>query len=143
MCQRLGIAQRMMGTGKEDTRAGLRWLPLVSYIQKEYKQSNSDSFELYHESESEVAQSCPTLCDPVDCSLPGSSVYGILQARIMEWIVISFCRGSSPPRDKTQVSCAVGRFFTTGPSGKPHQHCYQLVITSHYYAPGMIYFCLF
>jgi len=47
----------------------------------------------------EVAQSCPTLCDPVDCSLPGSSVHGILQARILEWIAISFSRGSSQPRD--------------------------------------------
>ena len=44
---------------------------------------------------SEVAQSCPTLCDPVDCSLPGSSIHGILQARILEWVAISVCRGSS------------------------------------------------
>ena len=47
---------------------------------------------------SEVTQSCPTLCDPVDCSLPGSSVHGILQARILEWVAISFSRGSSQPR---------------------------------------------
>ena len=51
------------------------------------------------ESESEVAQLCPTLCDPVDCSLPGSSVHGILQARVLEWVAISFSRGSSLPRD--------------------------------------------
>ena len=49
----------------------------------------------YTESESEVAQSCPTLCNPVDCSLVGSSVHGILQARILEWVAISFSRGSS------------------------------------------------
>ena len=48
-----------------------------------------------------VAQSCPTLCDPMDCSPPGSSVHGILQARILEWVAISFSRGSSQPRDKT------------------------------------------
>ena len=47
--------------------------------------------------ESEVAQLCPTLCDPMDCSLPGSSIYGILQARILEWVTISFSRGSSQP----------------------------------------------
>jgi hypothetical protein len=47
--------------------------------------------------ESEVAQLCPTLCDPVDCSLSGSSVYGILQARILEWVAIYFFRGSSCP----------------------------------------------
>ena len=48
-----------------------------------------------------VAQSCPTLCNPVDCSPPGSSVHGILQARILEWVAISFSRGSSQPRDRT------------------------------------------
>ena len=67
---------------------------------------------LSFESESEVAQSCPTLCDPVDCSLPGSSVHGILQARILEWVAISFSRGSSRPRDRTQVSHIAGRRFT-------------------------------
>ena len=46
-----------------------------------------------------VAQSCPTLCDPVDCSLPGSSVHGILQERILEWVAIPFSRVSSWPRD--------------------------------------------
>ena len=49
-------------------------------------------------------QSCPTLCDPIDCSLPGSSVHGILQARILEWVAISFPRGSSRPRDRTCTS---------------------------------------
>ena len=49
-------------------------------------------------------QSCPTLCDPMDCSLPGSSVHGILQARILEWAAISFSRGSSQPRDWTCIS---------------------------------------
>ena len=51
--------------------------------------------ESERESEREVAQSCPTLCDPIDCSPPGSSVHGILQARILEWVAISFSRGSS------------------------------------------------
>ena len=57
---------------------------------------------------SEIAQLCPTLCDPVDCSLLGSSVYGILQARILEWVASSFSRASSPPRDLTHVPC-IGR----------------------------------
>ena len=60
---------------------------------------------------SEVAQSCPTLCDPMDCSLPGSSIHGILQARVQEWVAISFSRGSSQPRDRTRVSCIPGRRF--------------------------------
>ena len=59
-----------------------------------------------------VVQSCPTLCDPVVCSPPGSSIHGILQARILEWVVIPFSRGSSPPRDRTWVSHIVGRFFS-------------------------------
>ena len=55
-----------------------------------------------NESESEVAQSCLTLCDPVDCSLPASSIHGILQAIILEWVAISFSKGSSWPRDQTR-----------------------------------------
>ena len=61
---------------------------------------------------SEVAQSCPTLCDPMDCSLSGSSVHGIFQAIVLEWIAISFSRGSSQMRDWTQVSRIVDRHFT-------------------------------
>ena len=64
------------------------------------------------ESESEVAQSCPTLCDPMDCSLSGSSIHGIFQARVLEWIAISFSRGYSPPRNRTLVSLIAGRCFT-------------------------------
>ena len=62
--------------------------------------------------ESEVAQSCPTLCDPMDCSLPSSSVHGTFQAIVLEWVAISFSRGSSQPRDRIQVSCIVDRCFT-------------------------------
>ena len=60
----------------------------------------------------EVAQWCLTLCDPMDCSLPGSSIHGIFQARVLEWVAISFSRGSSRPRDQTWVSRTVGRHFT-------------------------------
>ena len=63
-------------------------------------------------SESEVTQSCPTLCDPMDCSLPGSSVHGIFQARVLKWIAISLSRGSSQPRGQTRISHIVGRPFT-------------------------------
>ena len=59
-----------------------------------------------------VAQSCLTLCNPMDCSLPGSFVHGILQARILEWFAIPFSRGSSQPMDQTCVSCIAGGFFT-------------------------------
>ena len=55
-----------------------------------------------------VAQSCPTFCDPMDYI-----VCGILQARILEWVALPFSRGSSQPRDQTQVSCTTGGFFTS------------------------------
>jgi len=51
--------------------------------------------------ETEVAQSCPTLCEPMDCSLRGSSIHGISQARILEWVAVSFSRESSQPRDQS------------------------------------------
>ena len=65
-----------------------------------------------------VAQSCPTPCDPIDYSPLGSSVCGILQARILEWVAIPFSKESFWSRDWTRVSCTAGRFFTTEPLGK-------------------------
>ena len=59
-----------------------------------------------------VAQSCSTLCSPMDHSPPGSSVHGLLQARILEWVAISFSRRSSQLRDQTCSSCIAGKFFT-------------------------------
>ena len=61
---------------------------------------------------SDATQSCPTLCDPMDYSPPGFSVHGIFQARVLEWVAISFSRGSSWPRDQTWVSRIAGRRFT-------------------------------
>ena len=60
----------------------------------------------------ESLQSCLTLCDPIDGSLPGSPVPGILQARVLEWIAMPFSRGSSQPRDQTQISLIANVFFT-------------------------------
>ena len=59
-----------------------------------------------------VTQSCPTPCDPMDCSPPGSSVHEIFQARILESVAIPFSRESSQSRNRTQVSCIADRFFT-------------------------------
>ena len=64
-----------------------------------------------------VAQACPILPNPMDCSPPGSSVLGIFQARILEWVAISFSRGSSRPKDQASLSCIAGGFFTTEPPG--------------------------
>ena len=65
-----------------------------------------------------AAQSCPTLWNLMDCNPSVSSVHGILQARILEWVAISSSRGSSQPKDRTRVSSA-GPFFTTEPPGNP------------------------
>ena len=71
-----------------------------------------------------VAQSCPTLCDPMNCSPPGSSVHRILQARRLEWGAIPFSRGSSQPRNQTLISLCVLHWqagsLPLAPPGKPH-----------------------
>ena len=74
--------------------------------------SNYGGVNKGNEDKSEVAQSGPTLWDPMDCSLPCSSIQGIFQARVLEWVAISFSRGSSWPRNQTRVSCTIGRHFT-------------------------------
>ena len=89
-----------------------------------------------------ITQSYPTLGDPIDCSLPGSSVHGILQARILEWDAISYSRGPSQPRDRTNVPCVslIGRqilyylLFTTEPPWKPFTDLLFIYLA----APGLI-----
>ena len=68
--------------------------------------------------ECEVAQLCLTICNPMDSSLPGSSVHGIFQARILEWVAISFSRGFSQPRDQTLVSRSAADSLLFEPPGK-------------------------
>ena len=70
-------------------------------MQREKERSMSEGIKV------KVVQSFPTLCDPMD-----STVHGIFQARILEWVAFPFSRGSSQPRGQTQVSCTAGRFFT-------------------------------
>ena len=77
-----------------------------------------------------VAQLCLTLCDPMDCSPPDSSVLGIFQARILEWVAISFSRGSSWPRNRTCISCVScfeGRFFTHWAIGEVLSHPHLII----------------
>ena len=84
------------------------------------------------------AQLCLTLFDPVDYSPPGSPVHGILQARILEWVAISFSRGSFWPRDQTSifcVSCIASGFFTTWAMGKPLGIIYASRLLSFYFIP--------
>ena len=65
-----------------------------------------------------VTQSCLTLCDPMDCNPPGSSVHGILQARILDWVALSFSRGSSPPRDQPASPALQANPLPSEPPGK-------------------------
>ena len=95
------------------------------------------------------AQSCLTLFNPLDCSPPGSSVHGILLARILEWVAMLSSRGFSQPRDRTHVSrgsCIEGRFFTAEPPGKPFisyqirsvaQSCPTLCDSMNHSTPGL------
>ena len=78
-----------------------------------------------------VAKLCPTLCNPVDCNPPDSSVHGISQARTLEWVAMPFSRASSQPRDQTQVSCIAGRFLTTWTTSKPCTFYAVVSLLSH------------
>ena len=85
-------------------------LPIISIKQRFGGRGEGFRLLLISKKESGVAQLCPTLCNPMDYSLPGSSVHGISQARILEWTAISFSGGSSQPRDQTCISC-IGRWI--------------------------------
>ena len=91
-----------------------------------------------------LAQSCPTLHDPTDpCSPPGSSVHGILQARILEWVAISFSKGFSWPRDRTWVSSITGRFFTIWATRETPQKSMGHRVLKFPLAPGNLVYISF
>ena len=111
--QRLKLGLLHLLHGQEDS------LPLAPPGKPQNLKASSSKILFYYCCCCLVTQSCPTLCDPMNCSPPASSVHGILQARILEWVALSFSRGSSQPRDWTHVSCLAGGFFTSEPPGKP------------------------
>ena len=84
-----------------------------------------------HGSGSEMAQSCLTFCDHMDCSIPGSSIYGIFQARVLEWVATSLSRGSSRTRDRTQYPTLEADTLTSEPPGKPKLSCFYLYYQTH------------
>ena len=86
------------------------WWAIVHRVRESQTQLSTHT-QLYYAYVCLVTQSCPTLSDPMDCSPARSSVHGILQARVLEWVAIS-SKGSSQPRDWTWVSSIAGRFFT-------------------------------
>ena len=85
-----------------------------------------------------VTQVCPTLCNPMEYNPPGPSILGILQARILEWVASPFCRGSSQPRDWTQVSCIAGRFFTVWATRKSNSILFNSNRILSYSSPDAI-----
>ena len=82
--------------------------------------------------ENEVTQSCPTLLNPMDWRPPGSSIHGIFQARVLEWVAIAFSRGSSWPRDQTWVFHTVARYFTIWATRKETSHRSYLNLVEDY-----------
>ena len=87
-------------------------------------------------------QSCPALCHPMDCNLPGTSGHGILQASILEWVAVPSSRGSSPPRDCTQascISCIAGGISTSEPPGK-HYNGWVALITAGVESKSLTFF---
>ena len=94
-----------------------------------FSSSSSWLCHILYKVESYIAQSCPTPCNPMDCSLPEFSVYGIFQARVLEWVAISFSRESSQSRNRTQVSHIVGRHFTVWTTkGSPYsEYCHKIL----------------
>ena len=87
----------------------------------------------------EVAQSCMTLCDPTDCSLPGTSINGIFQATVLEWVATSFSWGSSQSRGQTQVSCIAGRQMLYCLSDQGSQ-CPRIYICKYTNPKGNLFF---
>ena len=84
---------------------------------------------------SAIAQSCPTFWDPMDCGLSGSSFHGIFQARVLEWIAISFSRGSSWPRNRTRVSHIAVRCFTIWATRPLMQKDSEFFLPFHLFTP--------
>ena len=92
-----------------------KWRPMLSNLYADLSRFlYSSSFQSFKAAIvlCSVTQSCPTLCDPTECSWPGSSVHGIFQTRKLEWLAISFSKVSSQSRDRTLVSHTAGRLFT-------------------------------
>ena len=104
------MASTCVSTGEPVTTHGSRAQPSVLSI----RSVNSVLYKTRVQAcvHAKSFKSCPTLCDPMDCNPPGSSVHGILQARILEWVAIPSSRGSSRPRDLSQASGTAGRFST-------------------------------
>ena len=109
----------------------IEWTPVRApeYLQKKYTHTHTHTHTCtYTHTHTYICiwwwwwfgtKSCPCLCNPMDCSLPGSSVHAISQAGKLEWVAISFSKGYSQPMDWTSISCIAGGFYTAKSPGKP------------------------
>ena len=104
-------APLFMGFSRQEYWSGLPFPPPGDLPNPGIHPRSSARVGRFFTTKSEAAQSCPTLGHPMDCSLPGSSLHGILWEKVLEWVAISFSRGSSRPRDRTRVSRIPGRLF--------------------------------
>ena len=101
----LKLHSRPMNHERKESMPLSQTIWVLAWVQSRYHFKKNNGMSLL------VAQLCPTHCNPMDYSLPGSTVHGISQARILEWVAISFSMGSSWPRDWTWVTCIASRFF--------------------------------
>ena len=108
-------------------------------MEKDKRLMEASWWERLTEGESEVGQSCLTVCDPVHCSPPGSSIHGVLQARILEWVAVSFSRGSSQPRNRTHVSHIAGRRFNLWATREAH--IIWVTFGNYVFSYSVCYFC--
>ena len=116
-------AKKATGPAHAQTKASSRSMSQLWHKGTLEGRHNEPSYQWDPMSVCLVAQLCPTLCDPMDCSLPGFSIRGILQARVLEWVTISFSRGSFLPRNQIRVSCFGRRrsnLWATRETPKPH-----------------------
>ena len=125
-----GLCWLVWGARKHSDQYCLVSSRLLGNIQKPWMRMSFKKYSLSWERKSEVAQSCSTLCDPMDYSPPGSSIHGIFQARVLEQVAFPFSRGSSRPRDQTWVSCIAGRHFTIWATREalPYHIKYQITV---------------
>ena len=108
-CGIFHLTCRLLSLWRADSAVAACRLRFPQHVESQFPESEI--------SEVLVAQSCPAPFNPINCSPPGSSVRGILQARMLEWVAMPFSRGPSRLRDRTQVSCIAGIFFTVEPPG--------------------------
>ena len=115
----MGVCRSYIHNIKSKTKLKLTKMSVIKWVNKCVLVYSTKYNEILVSLECLTTKSCPTLCDPMDCNPPGSSLHGIFLARILEWVAMPSSRGFPSPRNWNCVSCLAGRFFTAEPPGKP------------------------